>query len=89
MKRYRPARFNNRKKVSNPWREAIEGMSRMILKHQKLFPILGGRLLKSKHANLRRRSRNVSNPWREAIEGKPGVVYMNGYTCFQSLEGGY
>jgi len=34
----------------------------------RLFPILGGRLLKVKRSRVRGWQGNVSNPWREAIE---------------------
>ena len=38
--------FPHRKKVSNPWREAIEAYVYIAKTVEEEFPILGGRLLK-------------------------------------------
>ncbi len=57
-------------KVSNPWREAIEGNPGLATVSLKLFPILGGRLLKLYQLSNKLYYKIVSNPWREAIEEK-------------------
>ncbi len=55
--------------VSNPWREAIEGLlTKVTTCVPYSFPILGGRLLKHKAIWQKTSGINVSNPWREAIE---------------------
>jgi len=62
--------FTVSKKVSNPWREAIEvGQWRNSSIYYR-FPILGGRLLKRNRQYTYRGFPRVSNPWREAIEEK-------------------
>jgi len=41
-------------KVSNPWREAIEGADYAIATFHEMFPILGGRLLKEMETCLKK-----------------------------------
>ena len=50
MKVYKISLNYDLRKVSNPWREAIEDKKYELIKDEYgLFPILGGRLLKKKN----------------------------------------
>ena len=75
--------------VSNPWREAIEARQLIVPNEIRVFPILGGRLLKSSLSWRDRPVAEVSNPWREAIEETPIGSLKPFGKSFQSLEGGY